>query len=116
MLIAVAAACLGGLLARKFKILPLIGYLVAGMFLGSFWPKTPEVVRLADLGLILLLFTLGLEFPLVKIARVLGGIWRATLLQAVGVIPLTFLFLCRPVFRPRRPVLLPSVFFVLLRH
>ncbi|MBI3289337.1 MAG: Kef family K(+) transporter [Elusimicrobia bacterium] len=63
------AAALGmGLLASKFKLPPLVGYLVAGIMIG---PATPGFVadlevssQLAEIGVILLMFGVGMHFSL----------------------------------------------------
>ena len=56
------------LLFRQFKLSPVLGYLVAGVIIGPFTLSDPPVKNvetiglLADLGLVLLLFGIGLEF------------------------------------------------------
>jgi len=67
----VAGLCLAfifGALANRFRIPPLVGYLVAGVLVG---PNTPGFVadqslalELAELGVILLMFGVGLHFSL----------------------------------------------------
>jgi len=69
------AALLGGLLAHRLHLPVLLGYIVAGIAVG---PHTggPTVVHfedvevLADIGVALLLFTVGLEFPIERLAPV----------------------------------------------
>jgi len=69
------AALLGGLLAHRLRLPILLGYIVAGIVVG---PNTggPTVVHfedvevLADIGVALLLFTVGLEFPVERLAPV----------------------------------------------
>lgn len=69
------AALLGGLLAHRLRLPVLLGYIVAGVAVG---PHTggPTVVHfedvevLADIGVALLLFTVGLEFPIERLAPV----------------------------------------------
>jgi Kef-type K+ transport system membrane component KefB len=72
-LIATIVAGLGlafifGALANRFKVPPLVGYLVAGVLVG---PNTPGFVadqelalELAEIGVILLMFGVGLHFSL----------------------------------------------------
>src|SRR5580765_5490779 len=72
-LIATIVAGLGlafifGALANRFRIPPLVGYLVAGVLVG---PNTPGFVadaglapQLAEIGVILLMFGVGLHFSL----------------------------------------------------
>ena len=67
---AIIMAVAGGalVLCRQTRLPPVLGYLVAGVIIGPFALPTPlvknlETIRLlADLGLVLLLFGIGLEF------------------------------------------------------
>ena len=67
---AIIMAVAGGalLLFRQFKQPPVLGYLLAGVIIGPFTLPDPpvknqETIRiLADLGLVMLLFGVGLEF------------------------------------------------------
>ena len=80
------AALLGGLLASRLRLPVLLGYIAAGVAVG---PHTagPTVVHpddvelLADLGVALLLFTVGLEFPVERLAPVRGIALLGTPLQ-----------------------------------
>lgn len=63
-----SAALLFGLLARRFGLSPIVGYLVAGVAVG---PHTPGFVgdvklasQLSEIGVILLMFGVGLHFSL----------------------------------------------------
>jgi CPA2 family monovalent cation:H+ antiporter-2 len=63
-----AAALIFGLLAKRFRLSPIVGYLVAGITIG---PHTPGFVgdvqlagQLAEIGVILLMFGVGLHFHL----------------------------------------------------
>ncbi|MDG5495327.1 YbaL family putative K(+) efflux transporter [Niveispirillum sp. BGYR6] len=63
-----ALAFIFGMLAQRLKISPLVGYLVAGVLIG---PGTPGYVadttlapQLAEIGVILLMFGVGLHFSL----------------------------------------------------
>ena len=57
-----------GTLANRFKMPPLIGYLVAGIAIGPFTPgfvgDTDLAQELAEIGVILLMFGVGLHFSL----------------------------------------------------
>jgi CPA2 family monovalent cation:H+ antiporter-2 len=77
--VGLAGALLFGYIAVRFKISPIIGYLVAGIAVGPF---TPGVVvnrgvaeQFAEIGVILLLFGIGLRFHL----RELIAVWRIAL-------------------------------------
>ncbi len=66
--IALTLAFVLGALAHRFKLPPLVGYLVAGIALGPFTPgyvADQEIAnQLAELGVILLMFGVGLHFSL----------------------------------------------------
>jgi CPA2 family monovalent cation:H+ antiporter-2 len=66
--LALSAALLFGLLAKRLGLSPIVGYLIAGVVIG---PYTPGVVgdakiasQLAEIGVILLMFGVGLHFSL----------------------------------------------------
>lgn len=89
--IALGAATIGGLIAQRLGLPALIGYILAGLAIG---PNTPGLVAdqdrvqlLANLGVALLMFGLGVEFSLGEVVRVR----RAALLGGGMQIPLTIL-------------------------
>lgn len=61
-------AFLFGMLANRLRISPLVGYLLAGVIAGPFTPgfvaDTNLAPELAELGVILLMFGVGLHFSL----------------------------------------------------
>lgn len=65
------AALTGGVLAKVFRLPLIVGYLVSGIFAGTvitrFFPVAQTVQSIAELGVALLLFTLGLEFSTTKL-------------------------------------------------
>jgi K+:H+ antiporter len=75
--VALAAAALGGFIASRLRLNPILGYLAAGVAIGPFTPGyvagAETLDSLATLGLIFLLFSLGLGFSLHEI-RTLGAI------------------------------------------
>lgn len=82
LLLLLLVSFVGGVLFKLIKQPPVVGYLVAGLVLGIIIGDVgtkPEIEFLSELGVVLLLFTLGLEFSLnrlKKVARVaiFGGI------------------------------------------
>jgi CPA2 family monovalent cation:H+ antiporter-2 len=80
LILLIAAMALGGV-ADRFKQSPLLGYLVAGTLLGpnalNLLPSHEALAAIAELGIALLLFTIGLEFSWRKLRAVgpiaLGG-------------------------------------------
>lgn len=87
-------AFLLGILANRFRISPLVGYLVAGVLVG---PHTPGFVadtslapELAELGVILLMFGVGLHFSLkdlmaVKSIAIPGAIAQIAVATLLGI-------------------------------
>lgn len=87
-------AFLLGILANRFRISPLVGYLAAGVLVG---PHTPGFVadtslapELAELGVILLMFGVGLHFSLkdlmaVKSIAIPGAIAQIAVATLLGI-------------------------------
>ena len=75
--VALAAAVTGGAIASRFRVNPIIGYLFAGIIIGPFTPgyvaHGDTLDTLATIGLIFLLFSLGLGFSFREI-RTLGNV------------------------------------------
>jgi len=73
LLLLVAGVC--SVIFKKLKMPPIVGYLAAGIILGSFWKGTiPEdtetvVELLANMGLVLLMFCIGMELNLKKLRK-----------------------------------------------
>lgn len=72
--IVMGAALVGGLVAYRLRLPVLLGYLVAGIFIGPYSFGLVENVDLietmASIGVVLLLFTIGMEFSLGDLKRV----------------------------------------------
>ncbi|TFG47199.1 MAG: sodium:proton exchanger [Dehalococcoidia bacterium] len=92
-IIVLVAAVLGGVLAHRLKLPVLLGYLLAGMLVSphglGLVQETETIETMAGIGVILLLFTLGLEFSLEELRRIgavaiLGGIGQILLTAAAG--------------------------------
>lgn len=71
LVIILISAFLGGFIAKKLRLPLLVGYLLGGMILGNFlssyFPITQTARSIAEIGVVLLLFTIGLEFSLTKL-------------------------------------------------
>ncbi len=70
-------ALLGGVIAFRIRQPVVLGYIFAGLFLGTLFPnflngpsKGSAITTLAEIGVALLLFTLGLEFSLSRLKKV----------------------------------------------
>jgi glutathione-regulated potassium-efflux system ancillary protein KefC len=67
---------LGGLAAMTLRLPPLVGFLAAGFALNAMgYEVTPELRTIADLGVTLLLFTIGLKLNIRTLLR--GEVWGA---------------------------------------
>ena len=74
LVLALGAACVGGLIARKLGQPVLLGYVVAGALIGENTPglsaEFDRVQLLATLGAAILMFALGVEFSFNELKRV----------------------------------------------
>jgi len=93
LLIVLVTAIAGGILARWLKLPIILGYLVGGIAIGPYGfglvHDTETIDSLATIGVVLLLFTIGLEFSLKEVLRigkiaVVGGIAQILLTAAAG--------------------------------
>jgi CPA2 family monovalent cation:H+ antiporter-2 len=80
-LFVLGAALVGGLIAKFLKLQPIIGYLVAGLVFGNFYNHGLEIEKLAEIGVILLLFSVGIELSFSRLSRVFKAITLAAILQ-----------------------------------
>lgn len=92
-LVVLVAAVIGGLVARRLNIPTILGYLAGGAIVGPYGfglvKDVGTVEGLATIGIVLLLFTLGLEFSLGELKRtgkvaVLGGSIQILATAAAG--------------------------------
>ncbi|MDP2998134.1 MAG: cation:proton antiporter [Bryobacterales bacterium] len=92
----VVAGLLGGLLARALRVPLLVGYVAAGVLVGPYTAgptvvQVDDIERLADIGVALLLFSLGLELsfrdlqPVRRIALI-GGPLQILLTSAAAAV------------------------------
>lgn len=95
--IILGTAAVTGLISQALRQPPVLGYLIAGMLLG---PHVPGIVlgapesgemtqRLSEFGVMLLMFSVGLEFNLRKIARIgpsaiLTAVFEIGLMMTLG--------------------------------
>lgn len=92
----IVAGLFGGLLARALRLPLLIGYIAAGIVVGPYTAgptvvQIHDIERLAEIGVALLLFSLGLEISwrdLVSVRKValIGGPLQILVTSAVGAI------------------------------
>lgn len=78
------AAFVCGFIASKFRLSPIVGYLVAGILIGPFTPgvvaDTHIAEQLSELGILLLMFGVGLHFSI----KDLLSVWRIAVPGAIA--------------------------------
>lgn len=90
------------LLFQRIKQPIVLGYLVAGVIIGPYTPPhalvndIPNIKILSELGVIFLMFSLGLEFNFQKLARIgisttITGIFEVSLMIVIGILTGKFL-------------------------
>jgi CPA2 family monovalent cation:H+ antiporter-2 len=82
-----AFAFIGGLLASWLRLVPLVGYLLAGVVVGPFTPGFVGDVnlskQLAEIGVMLLMFGVGMHFSVRDLLAVRGVALPGAILQSV---------------------------------
>ncbi len=93
MAIALVAALIGGLVARRLRLPIIIGYILSGVAIGPFGLKLvkniEDVETMATIGVILLMFTLGMEFSFKALkdigkVAIFGGMAQIIATAAMG--------------------------------
>jgi CPA2 family monovalent cation:H+ antiporter-2 len=91
-----ATALLSAWLLNRLQQPPLIGYLLAGALVGpaglGFVKDRESIETLAEIGVMLLLFTIGLELSLGTVRKLGRVVWIAGPIQLVGTIAVATLF------------------------
>src|SRR6185436_10956387 len=91
--VAIGLALVFGVIAVRLRQPAILGYLIAGIVIGPFTPgfvsDTQSISELADLGVVLLLFALGIEFSLRELQRVArvaipGALLQIAIIAAAG--------------------------------
>jgi len=95
--VVMAAAGAMTLLCHYFKQPVVLGYLIAGLLIGPFTPpfafihNLDSIHTMAELGLVFLMFSLGLEFNLPKIRKVGFSAALAAVLEVMGMLVIGYL-------------------------
>ena len=91
--IALVVAFFGGLIARRLGLPTIIGYMLAGIVIGPFTPgfvgDTETIGQLAELGVLFLMFGVGLHFSIndfwkVRAVAIPGALGRMALTTLLG--------------------------------
>lgn len=97
--IVLASAFIGGALAKKFRQPAVLGYVLAGLIIGGGAIRLARgeavLTSLAEVGIVFLLFALGLELPFGRLRRVGEVAVWGSLIQILGVILLGVLIFPR---------------------
>lgn len=103
--VVLTAAATMGFAARKLGLPSVIGYLLTGLLVSPFTPgfvaDNNQLALLADIGVVLLLFEVGIELDLRKISREQKGLlWGVPTQMGFGLLvgTLIFLWLGIPIF------------------
>lgn len=84
-------ALIGGIIARFLKLSSLVGYIISGVIIGAaFSQKLAGIHALAEIGLILLLFSIGLELSLSRLAQTGSAAITGAIIQLFLVTALSF--------------------------
>ena len=91
------SAIVGGVIAKKLKQPALLGYIASGVVFGNVLASTIDrtfLQQIADVGVTLLLFTIGVEFSFRRLRKVLNVVlWPAAAQILVTVLVALLLFL-----------------------
>ena len=92
LVVGIVLAFVFGALANRLRVSPLVGYLLAGVVVGPYTPgfvaDASLAMELAEIGVILLMFGVGLQFSLKDLLSVRAIAIPGALLQIVLVTPL----------------------------
>ena len=95
LVIVLIAAFIGGVIARRLGLPVILGYLIGGIAVGPYGfhlvHDVEQISTVAEIGVVLLLFTLGLEFSLKTMRRtgqvaIIGGIVQILTTIALGLV------------------------------
>jgi CPA2 family monovalent cation:H+ antiporter-2 len=91
--VALVVAFMGGLLSRRIGLPTIVGYLLAGIAIGPFTPgfvgDTETISQLAELGVIFLMFGVGVHFSIsdlwkVRSIAIPGALGRMAITTLLG--------------------------------
>lgn len=90
LILVLSTAFLGGFLAKRLRQPLLTGYILGGIIIGGiasqFLKFDQNLATLAEIGVALLMFTLGIEFSWARFKRISTGIIFGAMIQILGII------------------------------
>ncbi|PKL40558.1 MAG: portal protein [Spirochaetae bacterium HGW-Spirochaetae-1] len=97
LIIIIIVGLVTGLIANRLKIPPIIGYIIAGIIIGPYTggvtvSDVPRIELLAEIGVALLLFSIGLDFSFRELRAVKGIALVGTPIQIVLLIAMGYGF------------------------
>lgn len=102
-LVLLAASVFTVALCRRLALPPMVGYLATGLVLGpyalGFLPESATTHRLAEFGVVFLMFSIGLEFSLSKLRVMRRAVFGLGLTQVIATIAVTFALMVALGFR-----------------
>ncbi len=93
LLTALGAALIGAAVTLRLRLPPILGYLLAGVAIGPFTPgfvgSTEAITELAEIGVIFLMFVIGVQLSLRELIRasriaILGGLLQVSVMVGIG--------------------------------
>lgn len=90
----IVAAAFGGTVAKLLKFPTLVGYIVAGIVFGAVFPvSTSGIQNLSEIGIILLLFSIGIELSFDSLSRFFKISVFGALIQIISVVGVSYLLI-----------------------
>lgn len=90
-------ACIFGYIAKRLKISPILGYLIAGYLIGPYSPgfvaNLTIAEQLAEIGVVLMLFAVGLHFKVEDLIRVKNIAIPGAIVQTLAATVVTTIFI-----------------------
>jgi CPA2 family monovalent cation:H+ antiporter-2 len=85
--------------SHRVRLPPIVGFLISGILLGphglGLVQDAEQVEQLAEIGVVLLLFTIGLEFSMAELLRMRRAVLLGGSVQIAGVAAVIYLALTR---------------------
>lgn len=69
--------------SQKLRLPSVLAYIVLGIAAVFIWPEDKTIHHMGEIGIVLMFFILGLEFPLARMFEISKQIWPAGLLDVV---------------------------------